>query len=152
KPPGSARRSHNEKALAVPTMTLWLRPRAARYRLEEPYEFDWQTLIITLPRAPDRFSATGATDRGPGHFDQAAQKAAVGQIGPFHSPTCSSALFAKVVSTISSYLGVLPSLMLPTLVMRSAVKFTRSGLSPLLASQMHSLIMKSKLSDRIFSG
>src|SRR6476646_3878181 len=83
---------------------------------------------------------------------KAAQNAAVGQIGPFHSPSCSIAFFAKDVSTTSSYLGVLPSLILPTLVIKSAVKLTRSGLRPLFASQMHSLTMKSKLSDRIFSG
>src|SRR5262245_25320653 len=99
------------------------------------------------------FSTTGATDGGARRpWVKAAQNAAVGQTGPFHSPSCSSAFFAKVVSTTSSYWGVLPSLILPTLVIRLAVKLMRSGLSPLLASQMHSLTMKSKLSDRIFSG
>src|SRR4029079_5865124 len=110
----------------------------------------WLATLILIFLHP---CATGATDQAaPVDFRSNPQNAAVGHTGPFHSPTCSIALFAKVVSTISSYFGVLPSLILPTLAIRSAVKLTRSGLSPLLASQMHSLTMKSKLSERIFSG
>src|ERR1700750_1710563 len=71
------------------------------------------------------------------------QNAAVGQTGPFHSPTCSIAFLANEASTTSSYFGVLPSLMLPTLVIRSAVKFRRSGPSPVFASQMQFFTMKS---------
>src|SRR5499427_382044 len=105
------------------------------------------------PIFPWAFCTTSAAkEAAPAELESELQNAAVGHTGPFHSPSISIAFFANVVSTISSYFGVLPSLILPTLVIKSAVKLTRSGLNPLLASQMHSLTMKSKLSERIFSG
>ncbi len=112
-------------------------------------------IVRTLPM-PRRVIAANKSDRireaAPADELSGHQKAAVGHTGPFHSPSCAIAFLAKLPSTMSSYFGVLPGLMLPTLVIKSAVKLVRSGPSPLLASQMHSLIMKSKLCSRICCG